>query len=72
MSKSSIDFPTCIKPREAAGRLGLATSTLAKLRLSGAGPKYLKLGRAVRYRISDLTEWQDRRIRLSTSGAAQE
>jgi Helix-turn-helix domain len=35
---------------EAAKVLGLAPSTLAKLRLSGNGPVYCKLGRRVVYR----------------------
>jgi predicted DNA-binding transcriptional regulator AlpA len=38
-----------IKPIEAANFLGLSASWLAKLRLSGEGPLYLKVGRRVRY-----------------------
>src|SRR5262245_45864476 len=72
IATDSIDPSSCLTAQEAAGRLRLAASTLAKLRLSGAGPKYLKLGRAVRYRICDLTEWQNGRLRVSTSGAVQE
>lgn len=34
--------------------LNLADSTLEQWRLKGQGPKYVKLGRAVRYRMSDV------------------
>jgi predicted DNA-binding transcriptional regulator AlpA len=43
-----------VDAREAARRLGLSTSTLAKMRLSGSGPTYAKLGRRVVYRTEDL------------------
>ncbi|MBM4313718.1 MAG: helix-turn-helix domain-containing protein [Deltaproteobacteria bacterium] len=33
---------------------GLADSTLEQWRLKGKGPKFIKLGRLVRYRLSDL------------------
>ncbi len=55
-------------PRQAAQWLGLSESTLAKQRLSGAGPIYIKLGaRRVGYREADLEDWvQSNRCR-STS-----
>lgn len=34
--------------------LNLADSTLEQWRLKGVGPKFVKLGRAVRYRMSDI------------------
>jgi excisionase family DNA binding protein len=51
----------------AASYLGISTSTLAKLRLSGTGPAYCKLGRRVVYRAADLEAWLESRRRLSTS-----
>ena len=53
---------------EAATTLGLALSTLAKLRLSGRGPAYLKLGRRIRYRVADLETFMQSKRRHSTSG----
>lgn len=52
---------------EAAARTGLASSTLRKLRLTGHGPRFVKLGRAVRYRESDLDAWLEERCVSSTS-----
>ena len=40
--------------KQSAQHLGLAVSTLNKWRCYGGGPKFLKLGRAVRYRKIDL------------------
>lgn len=52
---------------EAAGYLGLSVSTLAKLRLTGEGPRYVRLGRRVLYDPSDLDAWISARKRTSTS-----
>jgi excisionase family DNA binding protein len=43
--------------REAAAHLRLSISTLNKLRCTGCGPVYFKLGRAVRYDPQDLDQW---------------
>jgi excisionase family DNA binding protein len=53
--------------REAASALRLSERTLERLRLQGGGPLYVKAGRAVRYRESDLEEWIDARVVSSTS-----
>jgi predicted DNA-binding transcriptional regulator AlpA len=54
---------------EAAKAVGLARSTLAKLRLSGDGPVYYKLGRRVVYRGEDLEAWLATRVARNTSDA---
>lgn len=51
----------------AAAFLGLAAQTLRKLRITGDGPPFLKLGRAVRYRPTDLEAWLSARVMTSTS-----
>ncbi len=55
----------------AARRLGLSVSTLEKLRVTGGGPAYLKLGRRVVYEASDLDDWKAARRTLSTSQAVK-
>jgi predicted DNA-binding transcriptional regulator AlpA len=52
---------------ELANRLRMSTSALNKWRLLGIGPKYIKTGRLVRYRSSDVTQWMDEQARASTS-----
>lgn len=54
----------------AAAFTGLAVATLAKLRCVGGGPKYLKLGRKIVYRRSDLSDWLNARRVANTTEAA--
>jgi predicted DNA-binding transcriptional regulator AlpA len=61
--------PNTLPAREAAQILGLAPSTLAKLRLFGNGPAYCKLGRRVVYRREDVETWLASRIARNTSDA---
>jgi len=56
--------------RAAAARVGLSAVTLERYRLNGGGPRYAKLGKAVRYRPADLDEWVTSRLVSSTSEAA--
>jgi predicted DNA-binding transcriptional regulator AlpA len=65
MTNNPITLTAC----EAANVLGLAPSTLAKLRLTGNGPVYCKLGRRVVYRRSDLEAWLESRVASDTSDA---
>ena len=43
---------------EAAEKCGLRPATLRKWRRQGRGPKWYRYGRAIRYLLSDLEEWQ--------------
>jgi len=52
---------------EAAELLKLSVRTMERLRVSGAGPKYLKIRQSVRYRLSDLETFIASRIVGSTS-----
>lgn len=52
---------------QAAATLGLSRSTLARLRVSGRGPQYVKLGRTILYFTDDLYAWLNSHRRSSTS-----
>lgn len=57
-----------LRPDAAASYLGLSASVLAKMRMTGTGPRYIKLGRrVVIYRLADLVAWMDEHERLSTA-----
>jgi predicted DNA-binding transcriptional regulator AlpA len=56
-----------LHPRDAAKLLNVSVSWLAKSRLSGDGPRFVKIGRAVRYLESSLREYIKGRTRGSTS-----
>ena len=53
--------------KDASNLLRLSESWLAKARMRGDGPPYVKLGRAIRYREGSLLQWLRSRQRLSTS-----
>ena len=53
--------------KDAANLLRVSQSWLAKARMRGDGPPYVKLGRAIRYREGTLLQWLRSRQRLSTS-----
>ncbi len=55
-----------LNSEEAADYLGLQRTTLEAWRCRGGGPRFVKLGRAVRYRQADLDEWIESRIRENT------
>lgn len=59
-----------LRTPQAAEFAGLATSTLEKLRVSGQGPAYIKVGKAVIYDVADIEEWLATKRRRSTSVAA--
>ncbi len=49
-----------LRTREAAEYCGLAPATLEKLRATGGGPAFIRLGtRAIGYDIRDLDRWLD-------------
>jgi excisionase family DNA binding protein len=52
---------------EAAEFLKLSVRTVERLRVSGTGPKFLKIFRSVRYRPADVEAWLAARIVSSTS-----
>ena len=58
---------TLLTTAEVAERLRVSTSFLAKARVSGQGPRFIKVGRACRYRLSDLELYERSCARASTS-----
>ena len=56
-----------LPPPPAAKLLRVSLSWLAKARLRGDGPRYVKIGRSVRYPRSYLREYLRARTRSSTS-----
>jgi excisionase family DNA binding protein len=52
---------------EAARYVRLGKPTLDRFRLTGEGPRFAKLGGAVRYRRADLDAWIESRLVASTS-----
>jgi hypothetical protein len=53
--------------KEAAAYIPCAQSTLNKLRSTGGGPEFIKIGSRVLYDIRDLDKWLEDRKRSSTA-----
>jgi predicted DNA-binding transcriptional regulator AlpA len=59
-----------LTPAQTAEYLTLSISTLARMRISGNGPNFIRLSRQkVGYRQSDLDKFLEARVRTSTSQA---
>jgi hypothetical protein len=54
-------------PRQFARLIGVSESTLAKKRMAGDGPPYVKVGRSVRYSRDAGLAWMSGHARRSTS-----
>jgi hypothetical protein len=65
-----IDDNTLLDAPAAARFVGVAVATLAKMRCAGGSPIFIKAGRKVLYRRSDLIAWLNaRRVRNTTEAA---
>jgi predicted DNA-binding transcriptional regulator AlpA len=65
---SQKDSPRAMSETELARRISVSTAVLRKWRREGNGPRFLKLGRLVRYLVSDVDAWLEAR---SFDGGAQ-
>jgi predicted DNA-binding transcriptional regulator AlpA len=54
-------------PRQFTRTTGIPESTLAKMRMRGGGPPYVKIGRSVRYSVSLGLAWMEAHTRRNTS-----
>lgn len=60
-------LPEMATPGQLSDASGLPLGTLAFWRHSGTGPKYMKLGRLIRYRKCDVQAFFEASLRTSTS-----
>src|SRR3954454_2159183 len=58
-----------LTPVQTSAKLKIAKQTLARWRVEGKGPKFLRLGGRVLYRPADLEAWLSRCVFASTSEA---
>ncbi len=57
---------------ELSALIKVPTKSLQRWRWAGFGPKFVKLGHAVRYRRSDIDDWIAAQTRTSTTDAGAE
>ena len=60
-------YAELINEEHASTILKVSTRTLQAWRVQGYGPKFRKLGRAVRYRLEDLETFVNENVHQSTS-----
>jgi predicted DNA-binding transcriptional regulator AlpA len=58
---------TLLTQRQASEMLTLSQRSLERMRVAGDGPKFVRVRRCVRYRLTDVLEWIASRVRTSTS-----
>lgn len=63
-----MDRDRLLTPEEYCKWRGISKASAAQERYLGKGPKFIKAGRSVRYRASDLTAWLDAQTRQQTGG----
>jgi len=64
---SQVTLEPVLTPEEAAEFCNISKSTLAKRRLAGLAPQFLKIGRSVRYDREELRLFMESCRRRSTS-----
>lgn len=56
-----------LSDRQVAEVMGIPAKTLQGFRYKGGGPKFIKVGRSVRYRAADVEAWLEANTKTSTS-----
>lgn len=69
MKSPTVTLPALLTQREVAEYLHKSEAWLERARVEGGGPKFIKCGRAVRYRADDLQAWMENNARQSTAEA---
>jgi predicted DNA-binding transcriptional regulator AlpA len=66
--ETAMPLDVLLTVEETAARLKLSKHTLNRWRVTGEGPPFVKYGpRLVRYGVATLDEWEQSRVRGSTS-----
>jgi hypothetical protein len=66
-AKPPAAIATLMTPKDAANVLKVSLSWLAKARMRGDGPPYIRVGRSIRYAEAALIQWMKSKQRSSTS-----
>jgi predicted DNA-binding transcriptional regulator AlpA len=60
--------PLYLTESQLAAHLGMARITLAQWRSKGFGPPFMRVGRSIRYRLTDVNKWAE--ANLTSAGQA--
>jgi predicted DNA-binding transcriptional regulator AlpA len=56
------EYDRLLNQKEVAGWIGMSEAWLEQCRFKGVGMPYVKIGRACRYRTSDVQRWIDEHV----------
>lgn len=59
-----------LTPGDLAEREGVPVKTVYQWNSTGTGPRYMKIGRHVRYRLADVIAWENERYAENGGSAA--
>lgn len=65
----AVPMPTLMTQGQAAKYLGKSVQWFERCRWAGEGPTYIKIGRSVRYRATDLIEYLEQNTVQGEGGA---
>lgn len=68
--ETSMPANTYMRPNQLAKELTVSIQTLARWRVEGNGPRFMKAGQRVLYAVDDVNDWLAKSSRQSTSEAA--
>ena len=69
-SQYTTEMPSLMDQRDLAAYLGKSTAWCERARWAGEGPRFIKLGRHVRYRADDVLQWiEDNAHQCTIKGA---
>ena len=69
MATANNTLETLLNERDVARITGMSVASVRRWRLFGQGPKYLKIGAAVRYKPEDISAWLESRPKGGTEVA---
>jgi|TARA_B110001454_G_C12426108_1_gene311509 predicted DNA-binding transcriptional regulator AlpA len=52
-------YGSSLTSQQLAGFLCLSIHTITDYRRKGIGPKYLRIGRSIRYKLEDVLQWRE-------------
>lgn len=67
--ESSVSMPRLWDQRTLAAYIGKSTAWCERARWAGEGPRFIKLGRHVRYRADDVLAWIEENARTCSGEA---
>ena len=68
---TSLELRPLLSSKQVSAILGVTVGTVAKWRIDGTGPKFIKVSKYVVYDPNDITDWLNaRRVSSTRDGAA--